>query len=170
MIRAAEEKDIERILQLLVQVNMVHHIDRPDLFKGPATKYNAEELAAIFKNPVTPVFVAVDENDAVEGYVFCVVKQVENDHLLCDIKTLYIDDLCVDEKFRGKHIGRKLYAYALDYAKRIGCYNLTLNVWSKNQSATKFYEQMGLTPQKTTMETIIQRNQKTDLLNAENKG
>ncbi len=155
MIRAAKEKDIDRILELLVQVNMVHHNGRPDLFKGPATKYNREELKEIFKNPLTPVFVAVDDKDMVEGYVFCVVQQHTSDHILTDIQTLYIDDLCVDEKIRGKRIGKNLYLYVLDYAKSIGCYNLTLNVWSTNIGAIAFYEHLGLKPQKTTMETII---------------
>ena len=43
-VRRATEKDIPRILELLVQVNMVHHLGRPDLFNGPATKYTEEEL------------------------------------------------------------------------------------------------------------------------------
>lgn len=43
-VRRAEAKDIPGILDLLIQVDMVHHLGRPDLFKGPATKYNAAEL------------------------------------------------------------------------------------------------------------------------------
>ena len=42
-VRRAAEKDIPKILDLLVQVDMVHHQGRPDIFKGPATKYNGEE-------------------------------------------------------------------------------------------------------------------------------
>ena len=45
MIRRARQEDIPGILDLLVQVDMVHHRGRPDLFKGPATKYSAEELS-----------------------------------------------------------------------------------------------------------------------------
>ncbi|MDO4523227.1 MAG: GNAT family N-acetyltransferase [Eubacteriales bacterium] len=154
-IRRAQEKDINKIMELLVQVDMVHHIARPDLFKGPATKYTEEQLKAILKNDETPVFVAVDENDVVEGYAFCIFKQLPDDNILTDIKTLYIDDLCVDENIRGKHIGRKLYAYVLDFAKKQGCYNVTLNVWAENKSAMAFYEKCGLKPQKIGMEMIL---------------
>ena len=97
----------------------------------------------------------VEENGEVLGYAFCVITQHINNNILTDIKSLYIDDLCVDENARGKHIGTELYNYVLDYAKEIGCYNITLNVWSLNESAMKFYEKCGLNPQKTTLEKIL---------------
>lgn len=154
-IRRAQEKDIPRIMDLLIQVDMVHHNGRPDLFKGPATKYTVAQLQAILADDHAPVFVHVDAQDAVQGYAFCVLKQLPDDNILTDIKTLYIDDLCVDEAIRGKHIGSSLYAYVLDYARSIGCYNVTLNVWSCNTSARAFYEKCGMVPQKIGMETIL---------------
>ncbi len=77
------------------------------------------------------------------------------DNILTDVKTLYIDDLCVDARCRGQQIGSMLYLFVLDFAKESGCYNLTLNVWSCNASAIAFYERMGLKPQKVGMETIL---------------
>ena len=77
------------------------------------------------------------------------------EHVLTPIKSLYIDDLCVDENCRGKHIGTKLFAFVKDYAKDIGCYNVTLNVWSCNEGAMKFYESLGMKPQKVGMEAIL---------------
>ncbi len=155
MIRRAENRDIDRVLELLVQVNMVHHLARPDLFHGPATKYTAGELERIFADDDTPVFVWTDGDGRVLGYCFCMMKQAVNDHILTDIRTLYIDDLCVDEAVRGQGVGRTLYEYVLGYARSIGCYNLTLNVWTCNPSALRFYEKCGLTPQKIGMETIL---------------
>ncbi len=155
LVRRAEIKDISGLLRLLVQVDMVHHIGRPDLFKGPATKYNEEELKSIINGSTTPVFVCVDENDYVLGHAFCVHKQEVDDSVMTDIKTLYIDDICVDEKCRGKHVGKMLYDYVLEYAKKIGFYNITLNVWTCNPGAMKFYESLGLQPQKIGMEMIL---------------
>ena len=153
-IRRAEERDIPDVLDLLVQVNMVHHNGRPDLFKGPATKYGAEELRAIFADDGRPVFV-YDEGGRVLGYAFCVFQQHVGSPLMTDVKTLYIDDLCVNETQRGKHIGTALYRHALDFARQSGCYNVTLNVWSCNPSALRFYEKCGLVPQKIGMEKIL---------------
>ena len=154
-VRRATKEDIPRILKLLVQVDMVHHRGRPDIFKGPATKYNAEELEKILEDETTPVFVCEDETGRVAGHAFCIHKQVLGDHVLTDIKTLYIDDICVDEACRGKGVGRALYEYVLAYAKAEGFYNLTLNVWSCNPGAMQFYEAMGLVPQKIGMEKIL---------------
>ena len=154
-VRKASEKDIPRILDLLVQVDMVHHLGRPDIFKGPATKYSGEELKSILQNEETPVFVCVDERDIPLGHAFCIHKQVTDDSVLTDIKTLYIDDICVDSEWRGKSVGKTLYEYVTAYAKKHGFYNITLNVWCCNQSAMKFYEAMGLVPQRICMEKIL---------------
>ena len=154
-VRRAEKRDIARILELLVQVDMVHHNGRPDLFKGPATKYNATELEGIIKNDQTPVFVCVNEEDIVMGHAFTMHKQILGDSVLTDVKTLYIDDICVDEAVRGQGVGKLLYDHVIDYAKKQGFYNVTLNVWTCNPSAMKFYEAMGLMPQKICMEHIL---------------
>ena len=154
-VRKAAEKDIPKILDLLVQVDMVHHNGRPDIFKGPATKYSGEELKEIINNEDTPVFVCVDEDDIPLGHAFCIHKQVTGDSVLTDIKTLYIDDICVDSIARVKHVGKTLYEHVISYAREQGFYNVTLNVWTCNPSALKFYEAMGLVPQKIGMETIL---------------
>ncbi len=161
-IRRAEEKDIPDILELLIQVDMVHHEERPDIFKGPATKYNTEELKSIVKNDETPVFVCVDDKGQVIGHAFCIHKQVLGNHVLTDIRTLYIDDICVDEHARRQHVGRRLYDAVVGFAREIGCYNVTLNVWACNPSAQAFYESCGMHPQKIGMETILQRGQQDD--------
>ena len=154
MIRFAKEKDIPKLGDLLEQVDLVHHKGRPDIFKI-GRKYNDDELKALLKDKERPILVAADENDCVLGYCFCIYQQHSDNSVLTDIKTLYIDDLCVDEKLRGRHIGKELYEAAVKLAKDSGCYNLTLNVWSCNPSAMKFYEAQGLIPQKVCMERIL---------------
>ena len=154
MIRLAQNKDIEKIGDLLSQVDLVHHNGRPDIFKI-GRKYNETELKEMMGDKSRPILVSVDENDNVMGYCFCIFQQKVNDSVLTDIKTLYIDDLCVDETLRGKNIGKELYEAAKKLAREEGCYNLTLNVWSCNPSALRFYEKCGLVPQKIGMEVIL---------------
>lgn len=154
-IKRATAADLEGINRLLRQVLEVHHRGRPDLFRGGAKKYTDEELLRILADDKTPVFVAVDEKGATMGYVFGVFQQHIDNNILTDVKTLYIDDLCVDENCRGQHVGSALYRFAVDFARREGCYNLTLNVWSCNESALAFYQRMGLVPQKIGMEQIL---------------
>ena len=153
-IRRANQGDLAEVKELLDQVNMVHHLGRPDIF-NIGRKYNDAQILAIFKDQERPVFVAVDQNDKAMGYAFCVFQEHKNDNMLTDIKTLYIDDLCVFENLRGKRIGRALYDHVLAFAKENGCYNVTLNVWGCNKAAQKFYEKLGMTVQKIGMETIL---------------
>lgn len=154
-IRRAEERDIPRIQELLLQVGAVHAEGRPDLFKAGGTKYTAEQLKEILRDETRPVFVAVDGDDVVSGYAFCVDMTHPEDNLLTSVRTLYIDDICVDEKARGRGVGKAVYEYVRAWAKGEGYYNLTLNVWSCNPAAMKFYLAMGLTPYKVGMEELL---------------
>ena len=153
MIRRANTNDIKQIINLLHQVNMVHHIIRPDLFKPHTTKYNEQELSKMLDNDNKPIFVF--DNGGVLGYAFCQISEVQNDILLQDTKTMYIDDICVDENARGKHVGKALFEFVRDYAQTIGCHNITLNVWTGNDAAQSFYKNMGMQVQKTTMELVF---------------
>lgn len=153
-IRRAVPADIPALSALLRQVEQVHHLGRPDLFRSGGVKYTPEELAEILADEGRPVFVA-DTEEGVKGYAFCLFKQRLHDTCVTDIRTLYIDDLCVDEACRGQHIGQALYGFVRQYAKECGCYNITLNVWCCNPSAMRFYEKCGLVPQKIGMESIL---------------
>ena len=153
-VRRAEARDIPALMNLLVQVNMVHHNGRPDLFKGPTTKYTEGELEAILSDDSTPVFVCVDEGDRVLGHGFCVLQHAGG-RLMEEHDTLYIDDICVDEAARGLGVGRALYEHITAFAREKGCYNVTLNVWSCNPGAMAFYEKLGLKPYKVGMEQIL---------------
>ena len=152
-IRLAAEGDIPRIGQLLMQVAKVHSDIRPDIFKPGLRKYDDEALRAILKDESRPIFV-YDEGEGALGYAFCEMQSF-GDANLQKRKSLYIDDLCVDERARGKGIGRQLYQHVCAWAKTQGCYDLTLNVWEGNDGARRFYESMGMRVLKTGMETIL---------------
>ena len=152
-IRRAENGDISRITELLYQVHKVHSDKRPALFRRGAKKYNEDELRGIIADDERPVFAAL-LNGEIAGYAFCVFQR-HGGGSLEDFTTLYIDDLCVDEKYRHEHVGSALYQYVLDFAKKSGCHNLTLNVWECNPGAMNFYKKMGLSVQKTTLEQLL---------------
>ena len=153
-VRRAKASDLAIVNKLLYQVEDLHRVGRPDLFKPGEKKYNDDQLLEIFQNPATPVFVA-EEDGLVLGYVFCILQETRGAKAMFDHTTLYIDDLCVDESARGKGVGKILYDYTIDYARSIGCHNVTLHVWEKNPGARTFYEKMGMGIQQTTMEVIL---------------
>lgn len=155
MIRQAEKKDIPQINNLLSQVLLVHHNGRKDLFKAKGQKYTSEELETLIENVANPIFVYEDENGKVLGHCFCQTIEKKESSSTFKCKTLYIDDLCIDENERGKHIGKQLYEYTKNFAKKNGFYNVTLHAWACNPNAVGFYEHLGLKIQQYTMEEIL---------------
>ncbi len=151
VIRFAEEKDISGLVELLRQVGQVHHEIRPDIFRGTCQKYDETALASLLKDPSRPIFIA-ERDSRVLGYCFCILRSFAGEPVMTDRQELYIDDLCVDQGCRGQGIAKALYRHVTDYAKRSGCAFITLNVWSGNDNAMKFYEKAGLTPRSVTME------------------
>ena len=154
-IRFASPADVPGIIDLLRQVGQVHHRGRPDIFRYGAQKYAPSQVLAMLDKSETPIFVAL-EKGKVQGYCFCQIKTYYRDSLMQDYSTCYIDDLCVDENCRCKGVGTALYEAVCKYARQRKCRSVTLNVWSCNESAVKFYEKLGLKPQKVGMEAILE--------------
>ena len=155
LIRRAEDKDMDKMLDLLLQVCNIHADLRPDLFIHDGTKYSKEDLHEIIIDDKRPIYVAADEKDKVLGYCFCQLKEPAASKCIKPFSELYIDDLCVDESARGMHVGKLLFEHAKEEARRMGCYEVTLNVWEGNDSARSFYEKMGMKPKETMMEIIL---------------
>ena len=155
IIRKAEEKDIPRILELLKQVLQIHADIRPDIFIPDTTKYTTDELTELLKNKEKPVYVAVNEDDVCIGYAFCQLQEQPFSNNMVQFKSLFIDDLCVDRRLRGQQIGECLFEHVKQEAKKMGCYEVTLNVWAGNISAEKFYEKMGMKTKERQMEYIL---------------
>ena len=154
-IRDAQPKDSEKIINLLQQVLELHAKIRPDIFIPGTTKYNPEELKGLLNDQEKPIYVAVDDEDRVIGYAFCQIKEQPFSTNMIPFKSMFIDDLCVDSTCRGQHIGEQLFEYVKEQARKIGCYEVTLNVWAGNTGAERFYEKMGMKTKERMMEFIL---------------
>lgn len=153
----AEKRHIPGMIELLRQVGQVHHQGRPDLFRAGAQKYDETQLEQLLTDETRPIFIA-EEDGKVLGYGFCILQQTRGSTVLCDQKTLYIDDLCVDENCRGQHVGSAVYAHITDYARAIGCDSITLNVWAFNESALGFYRAQGMHVRNIYMEMRLEEH------------
>ena len=116
-IRLAQPKDIPDLLRLLEQILSVHHQARPDIFKGSGGKYSEKELEKLMEQEQTPIFVYENEDGQILGHLFVTIKEESDNPVLHPIKTLFIEDLCVDQAARGQKIGDQLYQFAVSYAK-----------------------------------------------------
>ncbi len=154
-IRNAHEKDGEQIINLLKQVLKVHAELRPDIFIYGTTKYTKDEVTAIIKDKSRRTYVAENDDGEILGYALCILKEQPFSNNMVPFKTFFIDDFCVDSKARGRHIGKMLFDYVKEEANKLGCYEITLNVWEGNDSAKAFYDKMGMKPKETQMELIL---------------
>lgn len=150
-IRRAIPDDADRLLEMLCQVEAVHQKGRPDMFRVNGTKYTVPELLEIIADDSTPVFVAVHEGRAI-GYIFGVVNEVRDSTMLFDMKTLHLEDVCIDEACRGMGIGSVLMEYVTDWARANGFDRMDLDVWEFNEGARRFYERYGFSTQKRRLD------------------
>ena len=157
VIRKAENKDINGIMRLLRQVLEIHAEIRPDIFIGGTSKYTETELSEILTDESRPVYVALSDDGNICGYAFCVLEDIKGENAVYPHKSLYIDDLCVDSRYRGKHIGKDIFEFVKCRARECGCKDITLAVWEGNEKAYAFYEKMGMTVRKKIMEIKVER-------------
>ena len=134
IIRRAKREDINQIINLLSQVLKVHVELRPDVFVNDTTKYRVDELKEMVEDDNNPIYV-IGEDKEVYGYAFCQIRSSKVPHLFKRNKTFYIDDFCIDEKMRRKHLGQTLFEFLKEEAKRLDCQDMTRNCCSNNEAA-----------------------------------
>ena len=143
-------------MELLREIAALHHAGRPDIFSGADPKYDAAALREKFGRENERIFVSVDENDRVNGYVMCVLQEKDDPfYTQRPYRTLYVDDLCVDKAARRRGVGRALMDRAVEEARALGCYHLDLNVWACNEDAIRFYESIGMQKERQYMEIVL---------------
>lgn len=143
-IRKMMEEDYDQVDKLMGQVHELHLKNRPDLYTDVEHVYSLREYQDMIQNDGV-ISILAEENNKVLGICFvsmrsrtCMVKRL----------TAYMDDLCVDQEYRGRGIGKQLFRYAEFLAKEKGAERLDLMVWAFNDHAKAFYESLGLKPQR----------------------
>ena len=154
MIRKANINDLNSIKNLLEEILYVHHKLRPDIFKEKGQKFSDDELLSFLKDDNNLIFV-YEIDGKVVGHLFLDIKIYNETGATHPYKTLFIEDLSIDEDYRRQGIGKSLMNFAFDYAKTIGAGNVKLHVWEGNTSAIKFYESLGMKPQKHVFEYLL---------------
>ena len=140
--------DYKGVDRLMAQVHKIHVDGRPDLYVDVDHIYSMEQFREMVENE-DMISVVAEIDERIIGICFvsmrartCMVKR----------RTAYMDDLCVDDSYRGKGIGKQLYEYVKKRAKEMGAERLDLMVWDFNENARKFYESMGMKPQRYILE------------------
>lgn len=131
--------DYIEINNLAKQVQELHVNWRPDLFLSVDEVIKKEELKEKIDNG--EIFVAKLENNIV-GYIIFNIKEKNNPNMRYR-KQLNIEAICIDEKNRGRGIGKELLKFVRVIAKENNCTDMYLTVNEENINAIKLYEKFG---------------------------
>lgn len=139
IIESPKLEDWKRVNELARQVHKIHVNWRPDLFIDVDEVIVQKDFEVMIQNK--EIFVAkVDEK--IVGYIMFNIKEKNSAHMRYR-KQLSIEAICVDEKNRGKGIGRSLLEYAKTMAKEKNCTDMHLTVNEENKKAIQLYEKLG---------------------------
>ena len=143
MVRFAVPQDAEAINILRKEVNGLHVAGRPRHFKdgfGPELRDHVYMyMAGGFG------YAAVDEEDGqIIGMVMVdYIDRPENPYRYAE-RFCHIAEICVDERFRRRGVGKALMDFVKADAKEKGFSRIELDVWAFND-ALAFYEAEGFT-------------------------
>lgn len=149
-IREATKNDYDAVHRIQRQVHEMHTKERPDHYQMADTTLDQDYFNNLIDGENTKVFVL--EEDQPIAYTILTIKNAAERPILIPKKVVYMDDFGVDQTFRGKGLGKRLFGEIVEYAKTIGADSLELGVWEFNEDAIKFYESMNLRTKSRLME------------------
>jgi glucosamine-phosphate N-acetyltransferase len=125
-IRQASYKNLDDLKRLLCQLTRVGNPSNNDIDKKVY-----DNIYVIYNN---------DNNTEIVG---CITILIEPKIIHDSGKVAHIEDVVVDEKWRGKGIGKRMIEWAVNKAKSEGCYKVILDC---DESNVSFYEKCGFKP------------------------
>ena len=153
-IRRAVTGDAARLSLMLRKIAEYHRAGRPDIFAPASAKYDVPAILEKLSDEHNIMFVSADADDTAVGYAMALIETPDAPHLIRR-KIFYLDDLFVEEEYRGRGAGLALMDACVECAKALGCDAFELNVWRFDGDASRFYENYGFTVQRQEMELTI---------------
>lgn len=147
-IRDMKLEDYDAVDTLMQQLHKIHVNGRPDLYVEMEHPYSKEELTEKIYNKEV-ITLAAEEEDRIVGLCIVVIKHRSG---MVNMKTAYVDDLVVDQSYQRRGIAKSLFQKAEERAKALGAERMDLTVWSFNENALKFYQSIGMVPQRYILE------------------
>lgn len=139
MIEIPQVEDFKKVNELAKQVHELHVNWRPDLFLSVDEVISKECFEEMIQ--AKEIFVAKIKDEIV-GYITFNIKEKNNPSMRYR-KQLQIEAICVDEKNRGKGMGKILLNKVKEFGKENDCTDLYLTVNEENENAIKIYEEFG---------------------------
>ena len=141
MLELAQKNDRSAIERLAQQVHAMHVAWRPDIYEMVEQLYPEERVLDAIRQ--RQLYVA-KVDDLVVGYVAVKMRSYDWPGVV-KRRVMFVDELAVDEQFRGHGIGTMMMNEIKVLARAFGCTDLQLGVYPQNDEAVGFYQKCGLT-------------------------
>ncbi len=138
----AKKEHLDSLVSLNIEVQNLHTGFEPEIFKQPNHDEIKEFFRDILKDKNREILICHDEGRPV-GYISLQIGGHEEHPFCYAQKWIYIDQVAVKKKFRGKGIGKKLIDAAKAFAKQHQINRMILDVWSVNENAKVFFRKQG---------------------------
>ncbi|HEV2527249.1 MAG TPA: GNAT family N-acetyltransferase [Thermomicrobiales bacterium] len=150
IIRRAVADDAPALIGLYRQLDDVHAVAEPDVVPTFAeAPRDLDDIRRTIEAGQRPMWVAVDAaaGDMVIG--FAEVRIIELGDLFRFPRVPEVENLAVDERYRGRGIGRQLMRAAEDWARAEGMAEIWVAAWDFNSPAAGLYRSEGFRPLST---------------------
>lgn len=160
-IRFATHADAEQVNALRRQVNDLHAIGEPAIFRYGFQKELQDHLFTFLDEADKAVLVA-ESADGIVGFACLQFVDRPETAYAHPRRYLHVGEFGVDENHRRQGIGRALFASIRETAKKRGYGRIELDVWSFNESAMRFYEAVGFRTYRNYMACSIEESTKEE--------
>lgn len=141
-IRAASQKDLPQLDELMFQLHSHHHESCPDFFKTPEEIEQEKSIARYLDSPECLVYVAKEDSGLIIGFVtghFCeLVSTVSK-----AVPMGSIDELFVLPAYRKTGVADQLLSKIEHTLIDYGVQQIFVEVWNFNQAAQSLYNKRG---------------------------
>ena len=153
-VRFARENETERVNALRKQVNDLHVVGKPEVFKPDFPDELRDYIDAIRNDPNKNIVVC-ERDSVICGYAVLnhIIRPETPFMFVRDY--LYIDEFGVDEAYRRRGVATEMIDFIKAYAKAQGFHRIELNMWEFNRDALAFYETVGFQTYRRYMEMQI---------------
>jgi len=143
-IREATADDHASIMLLEAEIQAQHAQGAPMIFP-PTGVIPREDYLALLARPNERVIIAIEDGEAV-GYLNYELIDRPASYYKYPQKLLHVHVLTVKAPHRSRGIGEALLKYVEERGREYGASRVTLEVYSFNTGAIRFYERVGFAP------------------------
>ena len=142
-VRQASLRDYEELCALFDQLDEIHRLARPDMFQPfPPPARTREQVAHWLAQAESTVLVAQSE-EGVVGLAVLLTRTPSGFAGAVPRKVIELDNIVVRADQRGRKIGRRLLAAAVEWSRQRRATHVEVAVHDFNRDAKRFYESFG---------------------------